>query len=386
MRLKTLNGAPLPQHLDFNERTLFAPKECDVFTAPTTPSTPSGSTTTLKWRRVGLKDTRLPTGWSQPFLPGSGRLGIETDLSMPFSQINDTSTMFAPDSTLLDTTLDLDQQPSTAGTFLEHSLVFHDTLLSSQVVKDAAIDDTISSSSFLTTSMNTTASDLSSPTRNDGPTLLIKLPPQMTITPLHAVPTAHYLRSMYPQTLTLNFLCVLVTQPERREVFVRKGGYRMELYEITVADDTNSGFKITFWLQPPRESNNAQSKVRLLLLQTLEDLQAGDILLLRNIALTSFRDVVHGQSLNPSIARARTTIHVLMKSTGVLTGDIGGLPKETKEAFKRVKRWARTHVVMNDGGSRKRLGSSTGRNTPGKRERASSVQDESLPPDTLESV
>jgi hypothetical protein len=384
MRLKTLNGAPLPQHLDFTEHTLLTPGECDLFAAATSFATPRSSTTTLKWRRLDVKDARLPTGWSQPYLPGSGRrLEIEMDMSMPFPHVDDTSTMFAPDSTLLDTTLDLDEQPSAADTFLQHSLVFHDTLLSSQVAQDAAIEDTISSSSFLTTSINTTASDLSSPIRTDGDTLVLKLPPKTTIMPLHSVPTAQYLRSVYPQTLTPNLIGVLITQPERREVFVRKGGYRMELYEITVADNTSSGFKVTFWLQPPRKSNNEHSNV---LLQTLECLQVGDILLLRNIALTSFRDTVYGQSLHPSILRARTVVHVLMKNTGILVRGLDGLPEGIVEAFKRVKRWARTHVAINDGGSRKRRCSPTGRNVTERRERANSIHDESLPPDTLESV
>jgi hypothetical protein len=159
----------------------------------------------------------------------------------------------------------------------------------------------------------------------------------------------------------------------------------MDLYEITVADDTKSGFKVTFWIRPLGDSNE-QSRRQQPLLQTLQALRVGDILLLRNIALTSYRDTVHGQSLNPSIARARTTIDVLMKSTGVSARCLEGLPEIVVEAFKRVKQWARTHVAVTDGGSRKRRGTSTGRGTPRKRTPASSFHDESLPPDTMESI
>lgn len=160
----------------------------------------------------------------------------------------------------------------------------------------------------------------------------------------------------------------------------------MNLYEITIADDTMSGFKVTFWLRPPRESNNEHFNAQQPLLQILENVLVGDVLLLRNIALTSFRDTVHGQSLNPSIARARTTIDVLMKSNGISVGTLNGLPETLGQAFQRVKKWARIHIASADGGSKKRRGTSTERHTPGKRKPASSIDDESLPPDTLMSI
>jgi hypothetical protein len=177
-----------------------------------------------------------------------------------------------------------------------------------------------------------------------------------------------------------------MTNPERREVFVRRGGFKMDLCEITVADDTKSGFKVSFWLRPPRESNNEQSHAQQLLLRELERMRVGDILLLRNIALTSFRDVVYGQSLNPIIARARTTIDVLMKSSGVSVGQLGGLPAPVLESFGRVKRWARTHIAVNEGGSRKRKETSAGKDRLGKRRATSPLPDDTLPPDTMEAV
>jgi hypothetical protein len=57
----------------------------------------------------------------------------------------------------------------------------------------------------------------------------------------------------------------------------------MDLYEITVADDTKSGFKISFWLRPARESGNEQANAQQPLLHSLEHMRVGDILLMRNI-------------------------------------------------------------------------------------------------------
>jgi hypothetical protein len=386
MRLKTLNGAPLSQELNFDEHALLTPDKCTSFLIATNPTKSVDDTTALKWRRLEDKETRLSTGWSQPHLPGSGRRFEQSNISMSMPHFEQTSAFLGPDSTGHDTTMDLDEQPPTADTYLQHSFVFHDTLLSSQVAQDTVADQTISTLSFLTTSFNTTASELSSPSRIDGHSLVLHVPPKMTLTPLVSLPSARHLRSIYPQTPTPNVVCVLMTHPERREILVRKGGYKMDLYEITVADDTKSSLKVSFWLRPSRESNHEQPKVQQLLRRTLEDLTIGDVLLLRNIALTSFRDTVYGQSLNPSIARARTTIDVLMKASGVSIGQLDGLPAPFVETFTRVKRWARTHVVTTEVESRKRRGTSTGQNNAGKRKPTSSISDEYLPPDTLESI
>jgi hypothetical protein len=385
MRLKTLNGAPLPQHLNFSEDVLLTPDKCKQFATITLHSTPSSNEETLKWRCLAAKDTRLRTGWSQPYLPGSGRRLEDAD--MPFSLPYDerTSTSFGLDSTPQDTTMDLDDHPTPADTFLEHSLVFHDTLLSSQVVQSTTADQTMSSSSFLSTSFGTTSSDISSSNRTDGRTLVLQVPPSMAITPLGSLPSAQHLRSIYPQTPTPNFICALMAAPECRDVYVRKGGYNIDLYEIIVADDTHSGFKVTFWIRPPRDSNGL-SKIQKQLLQTLRSIRIGDILLMRNIALTSYRDTVHGQSLNPSIVRARTTIDVLMTGTARSGRQLEALPEPLLGTCKRVKQWARAHIAVPDGGSRKRRGTSTGRDTPTKRTPASSTHDESLPPDTMESI
>ncbi|KAF1832254.1 hypothetical protein BDW02DRAFT_600119 [Decorospora gaudefroyi] len=269
--------------------------------------------------------------------------------------------------------------------FLEHSLVFHDTLLSSQVVQDNGTENTIGSSSFLTTSFETTASDLSSPSKVARPNLILQVPSKMTTTPLGSLPSADHLSAIYPQTPTPNFLVVLIASPEQREVIVQRGGYKMNLWEIVVADDTYSGFKVTFWLRPPGASNKQQAHAQSPLLQTLQSIKVGDILLLRNIALTSFRDTVFGQSLNPAITRARTDIDVLMRSNGVSFGQLGGLAAPVVETFTRVKRWARVHVAPDNVGSRKRRGSAPKSDTKAKRTCANRAE-EYMPPDTMEEV
>jgi hypothetical protein len=177
-----------------------------------------------------------------------------------------------------------------------------------------------------------------------------------------------------------------MAKPEQREVFVRKGAYKMNLWEIVVADDTRSDFKVSFWIRPPRESNSEQNHAEQIHLQTLQAVNIGDILLLRNIALTSFRDTVFGQSLNPAITRARTSVDVLMSSSGVSVGQLGGLPAPVVETFMRVKRWARAHVASHNTNTRKRKGSAVSRKKSAKWSFSNHDIENSMPPDTMEAV
>ena len=384
MKLKLLNGAPLREHLDFSDGTLLEVAKCNRFDAQIWHGRSTEEQAAPKWRDIGLKSARLRTGWSQPYLHETGLHGAHDSNSFSIPGVEESPALPGYNASNFDATLTLDEDVSIAEDYLQHSLIFHDTLLSSQVVQDVAADNTVTSSSFLTTSFGTTASGFSSPSPVDSQVLVLQVPPAMTVTPLGSLPSAQYLRYIYPQTPTPNFLCALMTTPERREVFVRKGGYKMDLWEITVGDDTCSNFKVTFWLRPLRESNNEQKHAQIQLLHTLERLQVGNIVLLRNIALTSFRDTVYGQSLNTAIARARTSVDVLMKSNGMSITQVGGLPASVVEMFMRVKRWARTHVAGDTYNDRKR---NRGFSRPGNAEKqsfTSSAQEEGLPPDTME--
>lgn len=384
MRLKLLNGAPLREHLDFNNEILLDIAQCKRFNARAWDGRSTEQQVALKWRDIGPRNARLHTGWSQLYLPGSGMQDAHDQYSIAIPGIVQSSELSRYDTTNLDTTLTLDENHPAADDYLQHSLIFYDTLVSSQVVQDVVEDNTVNSSSFLTTSYATTSSATSSPSPMDSHVLVLQVPPAMAVTPLDSLPSAQHLRSIYPQTPTPNFLCALTTAPERREVFVRKGGYRMDLWEVTVADDTRSNFKITFWMRPPRDSNNEQNHAQVRLLQTLGSLQVSDILLLRNIALASFRDTVYGQSLNTTITRARTSVDVLMKSSGMSVAQVGGLPASVVETFMRVKRWARSHVAGEPQHTRKRKGGPSRSENAAKRPFLSSARDDDLPPDTME--
>ncbi|KAJ4989475.1 hypothetical protein SVAN01_05010 [Stagonosporopsis vannaccii] len=387
MKLKLLNGAPLCEHLDFSNSVLLEAAKCHAFDVTIRDGISSEENAALKWRDIGSKRAFLRSDWTQPFLPGSGVQSAYEGPSFMFLGVEESSALHEHDTTNPETTFRLEQEGevSAAEDYLQQSLIFHDTLLSSQVVQNAVGgDETVASSSFLTTSFGTTDSEFSSPSSSESHALNLQVSSAMIVTPLGSLPNAHHLRSIYPQTPTPNLLCTLMTTPECREVFVRKGGYKMKLWEITVGDDTCSSFKVTFWSRPPRDSNNEQNYAHLQLLQILEHLQAGDIVLLRNIALTSFREMVYGQSLKTGMTRARTSVDVLVKSGGTSVAHIGGLPGSVVETFMRVKRWARSHVVGDANNVRKRKGELARLDRAAKRSFTSSARDENLPPDTME--
>ncbi|KAF2204511.1 hypothetical protein GQ43DRAFT_349403, partial [Delitschia confertaspora ATCC 74209] len=234
-------------------------------------------------------------------------------------------------------------------TFVEQSLVFHDSLVSSNIEAVEPIttfqeDDTNTSFSFVSTSVGSRTQWTSSPSpsqeiRNTESNF--SLPEAIQIMPLSSLPSAAHLRSIQPQTPTPTLLCVLISRGTAREVLIRRSGRRMLLHEIKVADETGPEFTISFW-SPPADGHRGDHWT---LDKVLENLRVGDILLLRNIALSVFRDAVYGQSLNPSITRARTMVDVLMRGNGIPSVPLNELPATVRDKFTRVKRWASDHVA-----------------------------------------
>ena len=119
--------------------------------------------------------------------------------------------------------------------------------------------------------------------------------PPCHLSDLEDIPNAAYLRSIAPQTMTVNLIVAIMSLPSPRVVTTgRRWGRekQSELVEILVGDETKNGFGITLWLT---ESSDMRKQ--------LKHLRLGDIVLFRNVALGSFRDQVHGQSLRRGITK-----------------------------------------------------------------------------------
>lgn len=387
MRLKTLNGAPLAKDLDFNEAHLFKASEREpVFRdflsrEPLQPSIPGSEDVVLvKWRRLEAAGTRLRSGWSQPHLPGGDTYGKTPQFS--FSGVPNLNVSFdsiEQTQRFNDTTIGFEGHSIQVDDFVQHSLAFHDTLLSSQIADDTFQDDTISSSSFLTTSFDSAISKVSDEDSETNEASVLQLPPKVVVTPLGSLPNAKYLQSIYPQTPTPTLLCVLTADVELREVIVRRGGYKMQIYEITVADNTGPTLKVSFWFRPGRNPDPKQETLR----KTVDELKTGDILLLRNIALNIYNDNVYGQSLNTRISKARTTVEVLSRADGSSRYK-HIIPVAVDEVFTKVKKWAFKNVVPEAKVTKKRKGDMKSNTNGLSKLLKTSNGDDYLPPDTME--
>ena len=126
----------------------------------------------------------------------------------------------------------------------------------------------------------------------------------------------------------------------------------MDIVELTVGDETRAGFSISFWLASLDSQRKAADDLR----KTLHKLRAGDVVLLKNVALACWKGCVFGQSLSRKFVRNSTSVAVI--------GD-----EESDAKVKMAKRWTRDFVGM-----------STNAKTQGPISRDT----DALPPDTQE--
>lgn len=127
-------------------------------------------------------------------------------------------------------------------------------------------------------------------------------PSDVHLTDLKMIPSASYLHSIQPQTMTVNVVVGIIALPAPVTVSRRSDGSKIDLVEMLVGDDTRSAFGISIWLpyleeavQPPQGKDTLRSQVM--------SLRPTDIVLIRNLALGSFRGKVHGQSLRRGITK-----------------------------------------------------------------------------------
>jgi hypothetical protein len=140
----------------------------------------------------------------------------------------------------------------------------------------------------------------------------LPVPQTQHLSDLEDIPGATYLRSIEPQTMTVNVIVSLlsIAPPRCVTTGARWGRERQsELVELLVGDDTKTGFSITMWLPPDLHvtwkdgATDMPDGSRSTLRRSLRLLRPRDIVLIRNVALSSFRGKVHGQSLRNDITK-----------------------------------------------------------------------------------
>jgi hypothetical protein len=356
-------GAPQSSTLDWQQHGLlehFSRPFCRFLNLEAPPSiTVSPDTTTFiqsAWRSLPLERQHLPTGVSQSHVNvnqneyrGGASFFTTHDID---SFIQDCSQPHVRDSQVSSS----ESAVEVLSQFYEKSYATHEDVASSQLA--AASND---SSSFQSDAYTSFAS-ISDSALKDAPVA-------GHLTSLKDIPNAAYLNSIYPQTMTVNLIIGIISIPPPRAIKTRRGD-NVELLEVLVGDETKSGFGINFWLPPP---TSVEDNLR----NVLGGFRSQDVILVRNVALDSFRGKVYGQSLRKNITKAyllyRKRIDKSDAGGCYSAGDLGSLdtPNPQIDKTARVREW----VLQFVGG-----GASHGK----RKEKAgiSEMTGEALPPDT----
>jgi hypothetical protein len=372
-----LTGAPETSRLEWSEKTLqsdLSGKQAAVSILSHTTST-SPPAFSAQWRQLSIEGLQM-----RPILPKlniHARLKNDIDRS-PAEFLSPTELFLGSPSSNRDSSNDsyisststtsTDDLPDGLSEFYDHSFTIHDAIPSSE----------LSTLSELTPGTPTyeSSEEFSSPTPGSNPGIirvpsqrrLSQVPRPKHLSDLEDIPNAEHLRSIEPQTMTVNLIVAIlsISDPRTVRTGAKYGKPRdMELVEVMVGDETKSGFSITMWL--PREMHvNWKDGVkatpegsRSALRRDIKGLRARDVVILQNVALSSFRGKVHGQSLKKDV----TKVDLLFRKK-IDDEDIGGIysvqslrnatdndPQLLK--VKRVRDWMVEFVGERKGNSRR---------------------------------
>ena len=311
------------------------------------------------WRSIPLERRHLATGYSQ----GPGWLGASFFItSVAESSIQEQ----CPAPGDLSQIATSESAEEVLSQFFEQSYARHNDIISSQLatVSSTGLSHHSSDSSYAATHSSTI-------TPRESFLRAKEIPLCGSLSDLKDIPTALYLNSIHPQTMTVNLIIGIISIQAPRSIKTRHGA-DIQLVEVLVGDETKSGFGINFWL-PAFEA--VQDDMR----SILSGLRPQDVVSMRNIALSSFRDKVYGQSLRRGMTKLdllyRNRTHrtdssgcynaVDLASTTALDSHIDSQIKKTARVREWSLRFIRPGYIKNSGTSKQ-----------------SSVTQDILPPDT----
>jgi hypothetical protein len=306
-----LTGVPFSKSLEWNEDELSASLQpCFAEDCPGSKQrSPSTEGAIPSWRALPLVQPHLPTGLTQSSVESwsfRGHSGEKNETSfLSTSNLSCSSSSHGASQS--------QQSPScqsiredNLSQYYEHSFALHEDIPSSQILGPAS---TAGDESFLTEPEEfSTAYTTNNHVETDDQMTRSKLA-SGHLSDLKDIPNAAYLHSINPQTMTVNLVAGIISISQPRTIKTRRGGRSVELVEMLVGDDTRAGFGINIWLTPSYESNHSRSQEDVLRRNTLR-LRPRDIVLVKQVALSSFKGNVYGQSLR----RGMTTIDLLYRS------------------------------------------------------------------------
>lgn len=209
-----------------------------------------------------------------------------------------------------------ESSPEGLADFYDHSFTIHEAIPSSDKsqISDAPPQTPIYESSQDMAPMPTTPGG--GIIRTPSQRRLSQAPRPNTLTDLSFIPNATYLDSIQPQTMTVNLIVGVISISPPRRVTTGKAYNRprqQELVELTVGDDTKTGFNITLWMPPNmhvgwRDRDEADTPVnptggRSNLRRAVKEIRPRDVVMLQHVALSSYQGKVHGQSLKGDVTK-----------------------------------------------------------------------------------
>jgi len=341
-RIIFLTGAPLSTSLDWKEAALCAPLQpCFSRSSEEPQRSLSSKDAKPAWRSLSLERNHLPTGLTQ-----APKVDVELDHRQEEAYFLTTDELSfissSPDEDYLQASqISSNSQNDLLSQYYDHSLAVHEEIPSSQIIDPESSVDTSFSTSYESTPLPSSGdTDISSG---------IRLPPAGLsfgrVIDLRDVPNAGYIRSIEPQTMTINLVAGIIAIPQPRVIITRKGRWKVELIEMLIGDDTKAGFGINIWLHPPRSVVDGRDMGF-----QVSQLRPQDIVLLKNVALNSFRGKVYGQSLRKNV----TTLDLLYRNTLGVNDRQGLYSAQELEAkgaedvcvakVVKVKQWVMTFV------------------------------------------
>ncbi|KAL6247133.1 hypothetical protein RBB50_005476 [Rhinocladiella similis] len=378
-RMIVLAGAPESNKLDWNEK-LPLPNSMHVEAATainSSPLSPSSKAFGAQWRQITTQRLQM-----RPVLP---KLNIDARPS-PEEFDRSGADFFSADEHAGSQTPGSDvscneSQPSGSSSettsealseYYEHSFAIHEAIPSSQL--SAFSSYTPGTPTYESSEEMFPQTPGGGIIRSPSQRRLSQAPRPKHLSDLDDIPNARYLTAIQPQTMTVNLIvAILSISPARTVMTGAKYGRprETELVEMVVGDETKTGFSISMWL--PREmhvnwkdgAKATPEGSRSVLRRSLRFMRPRDVVLLQNVALSSFRGKVHGQSLKGDV----TKIDLLFRKK-VDDDDVSGIytmsnlrtakdPQVLK--VKRVKDWMMDFVGDRDDRPRAAKGRRRGR-------------------------
>ena len=294
-----LTGAPSARSLKWTEAHLNAPVQAafdDSSTETSRDETKEKRPDRPAWRMLPLKAKHIPTGLTQEtplsVVGAEGPRAIKTKYGL---------TEFLDLQSLSSQNKSGEEQLSQ---FLEHSFALHKETPSSQPQHLPEQGSQLTST--------TTGGSFKTPTGSASQPNLRTIPEDALkdqLIALKDVPSASAIVSLRPQKLMRSLIVAVLSVPPTRPCKNCWGHYSRpaDRLELTVADETRSGFGVTLWLppvsepegggdgeQPEREMNTSVWSHTFC--NTARGLKLRDIILLQDVTLTEYRDKVYANS------------------------------------------------------------------------------------------